>query len=110
MMAPLMFTLVSTKSHQQVQESHQSLLVVAGFLRWDFPLSAQGNRVDIFPATPMRCGGSLSINSSLITITLFHTDTKTDFGREGGINLCSWSFLEIWLPYTTPIPMQPVVP
>lgn len=68
-----MFTLVSTKSHQPVQESHQSLLVVAGFLRWDFPLSAQGNEVDIFPAIPTGCGGSLSINSSLITITVSHT-------------------------------------
>lgn len=72
-MAPVMFTLVSAKSHRPVQESHQSLLLVADFLRWDFPLSAQGNGVDIFPAIPTRDGGSLSISSFHITITVSHT-------------------------------------
>lgn len=66
--------------------------------------------MDIFPATPTRDGGSRSIDSSLITITLFHTHAETDFRREGGINLCSWSFLEIWPAYATPVPMQHVVP
>lgn len=78
-MALVMFTLVSAKSYQLVRESHQSLLVVAGFLRGDFPLSAEGNGVDIFSATPTRDVGSLSINSLLITITLFHTHTEPDF-------------------------------
>jgi len=64
-MAPVMFTLVSAESHQPVQESHQSLLAVAGFLRWDFPLHAQGNEVDITssdttpwdPGTNYNCRG-----------------------------------------------------
>lgn len=73
LMAPVMFTLVAAESHHPVQESHQSLLIVAGFQRWDFPLGTQGNEVGIFLAIPTRGGGSLPINSSVITITGSHT-------------------------------------
>lgn len=47
---------------------------------------------------------------SRLSPQLFHTRTKLDFRRGGGINLSSWSFLDICPAYTSPVSMQPVVP
>lgn len=102
-MAPVLFTLVLAKSHQPVQESPS---VTIGSGRWDFPLSAQGNGVDISPAILTRDSSSLSINSSLVTMAVSHTHTEPDFVR-GSLFLM---LLEIWSGYTTSDPVQPVVP
>lgn len=73
--------------------------VTIGSGRWDFPLSAQGNGVDISPAIPTRDSGSLSINSSLATMAVSHTH-RAGFRERISVS----GAVEIWPAHTTPVP------